>query len=110
VYEIDTPVRLAGSATRIRRFDPQTQQAYRWGNDEDSDSDDDSIRRDKKEGHDPKKYADDGEELETVEELPETSDEIARIYWRWFSADDIIFQGRKTTRDAFLPKCGKMKG
>ena len=103
-------MRIAGSVTRIRKFDPQTQHAYRWGNDEDSDSDDDTIHRDKKGGHDPKKHTNDGEELETVDELPETSDEIARIYWKWFSTDDIVFQGRKTTRDVFLPKCGKMKG
>ena len=78
-------------------------------NDTDSDSDDDIIRREKKGSSD--KHGKDGEdELETVEELVETSDEIARIYWKWFSADDVIFRGTKTSRDVFLPKCGKMKG
>ena len=47
---------------------------------------------------------------ETEMELPETSDEIARVYWKWFSPDRIIFRGRITTRNEFLPKTGKMKG
>lgn len=79
--------------------------------DTDSDSDDDIVRGGEKGSSESKKYENNGEdELETVEELPETSDEIARIYWKWFSTDEIIFEGNKTSRDVFLPKCGKMKG
>jgi len=40
---------------------------------------------------------------------PETSDEVARIYWKWFSSDRIVFRGRMTSRSKFLPKCGKMR-
>ena len=47
---------------------------------------------------------------ETEPELHETSEEIARIYWKWFSPDRFVFRGRIATRDEFLPKCGKMKG
>ncbi|KAF9784308.1 hypothetical protein BJ322DRAFT_1109031 [Thelephora terrestris] len=82
--------------------------------DADSDSEDDVIHWGKKVGSDSKKHGNDGEEeegeFEAVNELPETSDEIARVYWRWFSADKIVFQGKITSRDVFLPKCGKMKG
>jgi len=49
-----------------------------------------------------------GDGMET--ELPETSDEIARIYWKWFSSNKIIFRGRITTRNEFLPDAGKLKG
>lgn len=49
-------------------------------------------------------------EEEPDADLPETSDEVARIYWKWFSSDVIIFRGRRSLRTEFLPKCGKMKG
>ena len=42
--------------------------------------------------------------------LQETSDEIARIYWKLFSPNRIIHRGRVTSRDELLPKCGKLKG
>ena len=110
-YQIDTPVRLVGSVTRIRKLDSSTPHIYHEYGDGDSDSDDDIIRTGKKGPSDSKKHENDKEdELETVEVLAEASDEIARIYWKWFSVDDIIFQGRKTPRDVFLPKCGKMRG
>lgn len=115
-YQIDTPIRIAGSVTRIRKFDSDTQHPYDSDNDANSDSDDDIIHWDKKGGSDyksdSKKHGNDDEEedLEAVDELPETSDEIARIYWRWFSTDKIVFQGKISSRDVFLPKCGKMKG
>jgi hypothetical protein len=44
------------------------------------------------------------------QELPETSDEIARIYWGLTSSDWIIFRGRITTQDEFSPAVGKLKG
>jgi hypothetical protein len=114
-YQIDTPVRIAGSVTRIRKFDSSAQHPYNPDLDADSDSEDDVINWGKKKGgSDSKKHGNDGEEeegeFEAVDELPETSDEIARVYWRWFSADKIVFQGKITSRDVFLPKCGKMKG
>ena len=58
-----------------------------------------------------KEHEDDGEKgVESAAELAETSDEIARIYWKWFSSDRIVFRGKITSRSEFLPKCGKMKG
>jgi hypothetical protein len=110
MYQIDTPIRITGSITRIRKLDSRTQ-PHNEDPDTDSGSDDDIIHGGKKGSSHSKEHENDGEdELETVEELAETSDEIARIYWKWFSTDDIIFQGKRTTRDVFLPKCGKMKG
>ena len=47
---------------------------------------------------------------EAVVEIAEASDETARIYWKWFELDKFVFQGKISTRDEFLPKCGKMKG
>ena len=110
-YQIDTPIRIAGSVTRIRKLDPLIDRPPRRDDHADSDSDDDFIHRGKEGSSESEKPLNDREDdLETVEELPETSDEIARIYWKWFSSDELIFQGKRTSRDVFLPKCGKMKG
>ena len=105
-YQIDTPRKLGRSVTRIRRLDPSTQPPLHW-EDADSDTGDDVIKKGKSKS---KKDKDSEEAYETGAELPETSDEIARIYWQWFSSDKIIFQGKITSRSEFLPKCGKMKG
>ena len=108
-YQIDTPIRISGSVTRIRKLDSSAQHPHDPDQDADSDSDDDIVHQGEK-GSSDGKYGSGGEvELETVEELSETSDEIARIYWKWFSTDEIIFRGKRTTRDVLLPKCGKMK-
>ena len=110
-YQIDTPIRIAGSVTRIKKLNSSTHPPHHLDRDTDSDSDDDTIHRGKKGPSESKKHGNDGEEeLETVQELPESSDEVARIYWQWFSSDEIIFQGKRISRDVFLPKCGKMKG
>lgn len=121
-YQIDTPLRIVGSATRIRKFDSPVQPPLHWDDDNaDSDSDEnitDKGKKKKKSSGDitdkgnkkkkPKKDESDKGERET--EPPETSDEVARIYWKWFSSDKIIFRGRTQLRTKFLPKCGKMKG
>ena len=106
-------MRIARSVTRIRRFDSPIQPPLHWDEDVDSDSGDDitddgqrAKMTNSKKGR--KGCADRGDETEM--ELPETSDEIARVYWKWFSPDRIIFRGRITTRNEFLPKTGKMKG
>jgi hypothetical protein len=106
-YQIDTPRRLVRSVTRIRKFDSSTQPPVRW-DDADSDAGDDVIDKGKEGESKPKE--DQEEEHENAGELPATSDEIARIYWKWFSSDRIVFLGRITSRSDFLPKCGKMKG
>ena len=76
--------------------------------DADSDSGGDISEEGGKDEELDSKEEEPGDEIET--ELPETSDEIARIYWKWFSSDKIIFRGRITNRGEFLPKCGKLKG
>ena len=110
-YHIDTPIRLARSVTRIRKLDSSTQPPPHWDDDADSDTVVDVIGEVGKGESNPRKDQNDGEdEREDGAELPETSDEIARIYWKWFSSDRIVFQGKITSRSDFLPKCGKMKG
>jgi len=102
IYQIDTPMKITGSVTRIRKFDSPTQPPLHWDNDRDSNSGDDIT--------DKKKPKSKEEEEGETGELPETSDEMARIYWKWFSSDRIVFRGRITSRTEFLPKTGKAKG
>lgn len=102
MYQIDTPRKLSSSyATKIRKLDPATPPPL-YSDDGDSDSDEDLA---------DKKHAPAGlEEDESMIELPETSDEMARIYWKLISSDKIIFRGKTTTQSEFLPECGKLRG
>lgn len=115
-YKIDTPTKLVGNVTRIRKFDSSTQPPLHWDDDTDSDSGDETTDKGKKKKTKAKKKSkakkdEKGTEGDDVGmELPETSDEIARIYWKSLSSDRIIFRGRITTQDEFLPKCGMMGG
>ena len=36
--------------------------------------------------------------------MPHTNEEIARIHWNLIVADEVIFQGRKMTKDKFIHK------
>ena len=102
VYEVDTPRKLSSSyVTKIRKLDPAARPRI-CSDDDDPDSEEETADR---------KCAFVGtEEDEPLMELPETSDEIARIYWKLASPDRIIYRGKITTQKAFLPECGKMKG
>ena len=102
-YQIDTPMKFGRSVTRIRRFDSPTQPPVGWRDDDHGSDSGDNIT-------DKKRSKSNEEGDETMAELPEMSDEIARIYWRWFSSDRIIFRGRITSQNEFLPKTGKIKG
>lgn len=107
-YKIETPLKVARSMTRIRKFDSPPQPPLDWRDDADNSdfSDDDIIgKREEKKSN----LAEKGNETDSTE-LQETSDEMARIYWKWFSSNRIIFRGRITTREELLPKCGKLKG
>ena len=113
-YKIDTPIRLTGSVTRVRRFDSPPQLPLHWNRDADSDSDYDITDVKKKSKRKKPKRKRDKKDKEEGDGggpgLPETDDEIARIYWKWFSSHRIVFRGKITTRREFLPKTGKMKG
>jgi len=101
-------MKIARSVTRIRKFESPPQPPLHWREDAESDSSDDDItdKRGKKPNSNPVE-----EENETDSGgLHETSDEMARIYWKWFSSNRIIFRGRITTREELLPKCGKLRG
>ena len=71
-YQIDTPFRLTGKVTKIKKFD-QSQQASRASGSR------------------------------------ENGEEIATVQWNRFSPDRITFLGKATTREEFLPKCGRLK-
>lgn len=103
VYKIDTPRKFSSSVTKIRKLDPSTQPPpYSEFDDADYDSGDDIADR---------KDASGGTEGGEPEiELPETSDEMARIYWKLISSEKIIFRGKITTQKEFLPAAGKLQG
>jgi hypothetical protein len=108
-YQIDTPIKFARSVTRIRRLDSPAQPLlHHRDNGIDSDPGDDITDV----GNHKKSKSKDEEDEDEDEVLPESqsSDEIARIYWKWFSPHRIVFRGRITTRTEFLPKAGKMGG
>jgi len=110
-YQIDTPVKVSRSVTRIRKFDSPVQPRLHRDEDADPDSGDDITNTGgEKEKPKAKKDKEDMEGGGTGTGPPEAGDEIARIYRKWFSSDRIVFQGRITSRREFLPKCGKMKG
>lgn len=103
-YKIETPIRIARSVTRVSNFKSHTLTPVHQ--DVGANSDSGGGIRDK-----DKKFNSKTEVGSETEAGPrETSDEIARIYWKWFSSDRLVFRGRITTRNKFLPKCGKMKG
>ena len=112
-YRIDTPRKVARSVTRISKFDPSVQPPLHRDEDADPNPGDDITNKGKKRGKpNSKKGKKDGEEVrdEMETELPGTGDEIARIYWKWFSSHKIVFRGGITTQSHFLPKAGKMRG
>ena len=98
-YQIDTPLRITGSVTRIRKFDLPPQPPLVLDSRANSDSTDDKGKG--KGGFKWKNLI--------RAELPETEDEIARINWKCSSPDRINFKGKVTTRKEFLPACGKTK-
>ena len=104
MYKIDTPRTFSQSPTKIRKLDSSTQPPLHW-DDDDADSDSDEDIKGKKR---LSAGMDGGGPSET--ELPETSDEMARIYWKFISSDKIIFRGKATTQSEFLPSAGKLGG
>ena len=106
-YKIETPIKVAHVVTRIRKFEPHTQPLHSSDEENGSDSDDDATLYGMIED---KSHPEEVEGEEINLDFPETSDEMARIYWKIFAPDKIVFQGEEHIRSEFLPKCGKMKG
>ena len=104
IYQIDTPKRITRCVTRIRKFDSPTQH-HHWDGDADSDYGDGITD----EGN-SKSGEEENDKEDVGAELPETSDEIARIYWKWIASDRIIFRGKVYLRTEFVPRCGNLKG
>jgi len=132
-YQIDTPMRITERVTRIRKFESSTQPPIHRENNPDIGYDDDITDKERKKkkacdditdmgrkkkslsdttsgGKRKKAKKDENAEKEAEVELTGTGDEVARICWKWFSSDRIIFRGRIHHRTQFLPRCGKMKG
>ena len=102
MYQVDTPQKLSSSyTTNIRKLGPATQPPP-YSDDGDSDSDEDLDQK--------KCIPVDADEDELVVKLPETSDEMARIYWKLNSPNSLVFRGKASTRSDFLHECGKMRG
>ena len=107
-YQIDTPIRIVRSVTWIRKLDSSTHPLHNRDTDTASVSSDDIINMGKRKKKSKSEKHKEGDE--TVPMLPETSNEIARIDWSYFSSDRIVFRGKATTRSEFLPKTGSVGG
>ena len=105
-YQIDTRIRLLRRVTRIKKLDSSTQPPLHRG-DTGSDPVDDIVGQGKEGESKPSEDRNGGHGAGV--ELPETDEEIARIYWNWFSSDRIVFRGKITDRSEFQPKWGKME-
>jgi hypothetical protein len=104
-YKTETPlIKISNVVTRIRKFESDAQPPLHLEEDTESDSNDNGTLCGNTEG---KLLSD---EVEGNEEIPESSDEMARIYWKLIAADKLVFKGQEHIRSEFLPKCGKMKG
>ena len=99
-YQIETPIRIVGSVTRIRKFDLSPQSPLVLDGKANSDLSDDLTDKGRKKRSMWKI---------TGGKLPQTDDEIARIHWKCLSPSRIDFQGKVTTRKEFLPRTGKMR-
>ena len=96
-YQTESPRRFARRFTRIRRFELPPQPPLVLGDKADSDFGDDPTDKGKKKGRFKRGKA----------ELPKTDDEIGRIHWGVLSPAKIDFKGKVSSREEFLPKCGK---
>lgn len=96
-YQIDTPLRLVGSVTKIRKFDNSKQSSP--VSDSKTDPGDGPFDEGKKKPKSKKASAN----------LPENGEDIATVQWPWFSQNVINFLGNESTRKEFLPRCGGLK-
>lgn len=87
-YKVDSPKKVSQSVTKIRKLDPPVRPPPHWID----------------EGEDDYSSEDAGAQ---GGDLPETSDELARIYWK---SDRIISRRKITTQKELLPATGKLRG
>jgi hypothetical protein len=99
-YQVNTPLRIHGSVTTIKKFDLPPQPP---------------LIRDEKTSFGPGgDITDKGKKgkpkrKDSGVQLPENGEEVAKVNWSCFSSDKITFGGNVTARSEFLPQCGKMK-
>ena len=96
-YRIDTPLKLTGRVTKIKKFDKPFQPPLISGGK--TDLGDDPTDKGKKGSKTKKAHAN----------LPKDFEEITKVQWHWFSPDIVAFLGNETTRKRFLPRCGGFK-
>jgi hypothetical protein len=104
-YKMETPIKASHVVTRIRKFENPANPPLNLDEDDDSDPNDDISDEEMED-----KFSDGTSGDEIHPEMPEISDEMARIYWKLIAPDEIVFRGKVHIRSEFLPKCGKMKG
>ena len=104
-YEIKTPIRISGSVTRIWRFEPRVHTLLRSAEGVSSGSADDVTNRTELKVLPFDEAGGNGIDLI----LPKVGEEIARVHWKWFSRDKVMFQGGITAWNQFLPPCMELK-
>ena len=118
LYRIDTPYRFVGRVTRVFRRDPATPSApnpipqSRDGDEPHEDRVSEELElvaigrtHDSGEvsGIEEEGGVDGAGEETLGEDSPLVDNEIARIYWKWFSSPRIIFEGKIRTRAEYMP-------
>ena len=109
-YKIDTPRKVTRIVTRIRKLDPPTRPLPHQEDTDSGPGGDIANGGKRREGSNPETDNEGGEEESGGEQIPESCDEIARIYWKLVSPNKIVFRGGITTRGKFMPKAGTMMG
>ena len=123
LYRIDTPRRFVGSVTRVFRSDPATppipnliSRLHEDANKPNDDYDPDerellaeagSDRCEEDREGDGRADAAAGEIPE--EDLPLMENEIARLYWKWFSSTRIVFEGKIRRMAEYMPLKTKLR-
>ena len=114
LYRIETPHRCTNRVTRVFRCDPTAPPVpnlmprLHWdANEPHKDYDSEEWKRlaRGKHGHGNEGH---GEVASGVDEVPKedsplVANEIARLYWRWFAATRVVFEGKIRSMSQFVP-------
>jgi hypothetical protein len=124
LYRIDTPRRFVGSVTRVFRCDPATPSVPNPTSLPQSDADEPHqgyssedewrlLTEDNsgdENGNEGESGVDGVGEDGFGEDAPLVENEIARLYWKWFSSPRMVFEGKIRTRAEYMPLRGKLRG
>ena len=125
LYRIDTPRRFVGRVTRVFRRSPATPSAPNPMPQSPRDGDEPHEDRVSEElelvatgrthnsgevsGNEEESGVDGAGEETLGEDSPLVENEIARIYWKWFSSPRIIFEGKIRTRAEYMPLKSRLR-